>query len=68
MKKTVKVDGMKCEHCAAKLEQMLNTVDGLTARVDFATCTAILEADHDIPDDDIRGMVDFAGFKAVDIE
>ena len=35
MKKTIKVEGMKCEHCAAKLEQMLNTVEGVTARVDF---------------------------------
>ena len=67
MKKTIKVEGMKCEHCAPKLEQMLNTVEGVTARVDFPTCTATLEADHDIPDDDLRGMVDFAGYKAVEI-
>ena len=51
MKKTIKVEGMKCEHCAAKLEQMLNTVEGVTARVDFPTCTATLEADHDILED-----------------
>ena len=67
MKKTIKVEGMKCEHCAAKLEQMLNTVEGVTARVDFPTCTATLEADHDIPDDDLRGMVDFAGYQAVEM-
>lgn len=67
MKKTVMVEGMKCEHCAAKLESMLNTVEGLTAKVDLASKTALLESEHEISDDDIRGMIDFAGFKAADI-
>lgn len=65
--KTVLIEGMHCGNCAARLEKMLNTVEGLSAKVDFATKTVILTSDRELPDDDIRGMVDFAGYRAVEI-
>lgn len=67
MKKVVKIEGLKCVNCAARLEGMLNTVEGVSAKVDFDTKTADIDSAREIADDEIRNMVDFAGYKAVEI-
>lgn len=41
-KTTLRIDGMTCAACAARLEKVLNRQAGVTAHVNFATATAAL--------------------------
>lgn len=68
MKKTMTIDGMSCENCSARLERMLNAVDGVSATVDFSTKKAQVEAPHDIDDETLFSVVKKAGYKVVDIK
>ena len=48
MKKTFKLDGLGCANCAAKMENGINKLDGVSnATVNFMTTKLIIEADDD---------------------
>ena len=33
--KTMKIEGMSCGHCSARVEQALNAIDGVSAKVNL---------------------------------
>lgn len=66
IRKTIKIEGMKCQHCANQVEQVLNT-DTISAKVDLANHTAIVESDSAISDEDLKKRIEFAGYKVVEI-
>ncbi len=46
-KVTLKIDGMHCDNCAKRLEKALLTKENIkTAKVDFASQTAIITYDN----------------------
>jgi Cation transport ATPase len=46
MKKTFKLEGLDCAHCAAKIESGINELDGVTkATVNFMTTKMVIEAE-----------------------
>ena len=65
IEKTLKVDGMKCPHCKAKIETALKAVDGVK-KVDADVATKIVkitlktEVDYDV----LISAVQNAGFDA----
>ena len=66
MKKTVKVDGMHCNHCKMRVEKALSALKGVTsAIVNLEAKTAEITFDTEISDKDIAAAVDEAGFKVV---
>lgn len=66
MKKILKIEGMSCAHCSARVEQALNALDGVTASVELKKKRAIVVGDAS--DDVLVKVVEDAGYKVVGIE
>lgn len=62
MKKTIKIAGMSCAHCAGRVERALNAIAGVTASVDLASASASVESKADIDDQTIARAVEDAGY------
>lgn len=45
MKKKFKLENLDCAHCAAKMEEAINKLDGVTASISFMAQKLTLEAE-----------------------
>ncbi len=69
MTKTMKIDGMMCEHCEATVKKALEAIDGVTnAEVSHEKGTAIVTMSTDVPDEKLKKAVEDKDYKVVDIE
>lgn len=69
MKKKIIVEGMSCGHCVNHVKTALEEINGVTgAKVDLASKTALVEANGEIKDEDIKFAIEDAGYEAVSIE
>lgn len=69
MIKTVKIEGMSCGHCTARVSAALMGIDGVeNAEMSLENKTAVLTLSKDVSDDVIRETVDDTGFDVVGIE
>ncbi|HAQ39727.1 MAG TPA: heavy metal transporter [Clostridiales bacterium] len=51
MKKTFKLEGLDCAHCASKIETAVKDLDGVTAAtVNFMTTKMVIEGDDEVFD------------------
>jgi len=58
MRKVFKLDGEICGNCAAKIQDQINKLDGVTdAKVNFMTLKFTLNADDDKFDDIVKESV-----------
>jgi Cu+-exporting ATPase len=60
----LRIDGMTCASCAARIEKRLNQLDGVSASVNFATEEAHVEYPVDLQSDDLVAEVAAAGYGA----
>lgn len=67
-KYTVKVGGMSCKNCAAKIENAFNRKDGLYAKADFKSGTAEIYSNADVSEFTIRQTVVGFGYSVEEIE
>ena len=67
MKKEMMIEGMSCSHCSSRVEQALNGVPGVKAKVDLERKTAYLELEQDVPDETLKQAVEQAGYQVVNI-
>ncbi len=68
MTKTMKIEGMMCEHCEATVKKALEKIDGVTsADVSHKAGTAIVSMDAEVPDDKLREAVEERDYKVVSI-
>lgn len=69
MKKKMIVQGMSCGHCVNHVKTALEELQGVTnVSVDLDSKIAIIEADREIEDGDIRSAVEDAGYDIVSVE
>lgn len=69
MKKKMIVQGMSCGHCVNHVKAALEELEGVTnVSVDLDSKIAIIEADREIEDGDIRSAVEDAGYDIVSVE
>lgn len=68
MHKTIKIEGMSCEHCSSRIEMLLNRMDGVSAKVDLASKTADVDVTEGVSDDMLRETVENAGYQVVSID
>ena len=63
MKKTFTVNGMKCIHCKAKVENALQSLKGVnTVKVNLEEKSAFVDYDENaVSDDDLRKAVSASG-------
>ena len=58
----LKVTGMTCASCAARIEKKLNRMPGVVATVNYATETAHVDAPQGVSLDDIVAVVEATGY------
>lgn len=68
MKKIIKIEGMSCGHCQARVEKALNAIDGVEAKVDLKKKAAIVNLKADVSDEVMKEAVIEAGYEVVGIE
>ncbi len=67
MEKRLVIAGMACGHCAAHVERALNSLQGVQARVDLATKTAVVRSAAEVSDEVLRQTVADAGYEVISI-
>ena len=68
MEKTIKIQGMTCGHCSARVEKMLKGLEGVSeVAVDLNQGTAKVTAADTVTDEQLREAVDDAGYDVTDI-
>ena len=63
--KTLRIEGMSCGHCSARVEKALNALEGVEAKVDLAAKTAHIELKQDVSDEILKKAVTDAGYEVV---
>lgn len=66
--RTVIIEGMTCEHCKARVESRLNSLDGVSAKVNLKRKTAVVSMEKDVQDEEIKKAIENAGYEVVKIE
>ncbi|MDP4240504.1 MAG: heavy metal translocating P-type ATPase [Bacteroidota bacterium] len=67
LEKTLQIKGMSCPHCSARVEKVLNAIDGVEAKVDLESNSAQLKLVHEVSDEAIKDAVDAIGYQVVEI-
>lgn len=68
MTKSMKIEGMMCEHCKARVEKALGALDGVTAQVDLAAGTAAVTGPAEMDEAVLRKAVTDAGYEVISIQ
>ena len=69
MTKTLKIEGMMCEHCEMHTKKALEALDGVTkAEVSHKTGTAVVTLEKNVPDDVLMQAVTDQGYQVTDIQ
>lgn len=69
MTKTVKIEGMMCVHCEARVKKILEAVDGvLAAEVSHEKGTAVVSLQKDVADDTLKSVIEAQDYKVLGIE
>ena len=64
MKKTIEIEGMQCNHCKMTVEKVLNSIEGVTnVEVSLENKTATLESTKEIDENQIKQLIEEAGFE-----
>ncbi len=66
MEKIIKIEGMMCPHCEARVKSLLEELDGvISAEVSHTEGTAVLKLSEDIKDETIVKIITNAGYKVM---
>ena len=69
MKKTLKVEGMMCGHCEARVVKALQAVEGVaSATASHDTGLAVVELSADVSNDALKAAVEAQDYKVLDVE
>lgn len=69
MKKKIVIEGMSCGHCVRRVEGALSELEGVEAvAVDLASKTATVDIEGDVRDEDIKFVIEDAGYEVIGIE
>lgn len=65
--KTVKIEGMMCMHCVGHVEEALNKISGVEAKVSLEDKCAYITCKEDVKEQDIKSAVEEAGYQVTEI-
>ena len=69
MTKTMKIEGMMCGHCEARVKKALEALEGVTeAEVSHEKGTAVVTMSGDVADDVLKKAVEDQDYKVVEIQ
>ena len=61
--KTLQIKGMSCSHCSARVEKVLNTIDGVQAKVDLASNSAKLLLSKEVSNETFKTTLENIGYE-----
>lgn len=61
------IEGMTCSHCKARVEERLNALDGVSARVILKKKMAVVSLEKDVEEERLVKAVEGAGYKVLKI-
>ena len=67
MTKVLKVAGMSCMHCSARVEKALNALEGVQAKVDLEKGEATVTLSGEVEDAVLKAAVEDAGYEVTGI-
>lgn len=65
-RKTFKVNGMHCEHCQSRVEEIVNDIQGVAGKVSLKKGEVTVSYAEDVADDVIKTRIEKAGYTVVD--
>lgn len=65
---TIRINGMMCSHCSERVERVLNSIEGITARVNLDEKLADIELSKNVEIQTITNAVTAAGYDVISIE
>ena len=66
VEKTVKIEGMMCPHCEARVKKVLEEIDGVQNVVaSHEAKTAVITSTKEISDDVIKAIIEEQGYKVI---
>ena len=66
--KTIKIEGMHCNHCKLAVENVLNKIDGIEkAEVYLDKKQATIQTNKEVSNDQIKAAIEEEGFEVVEI-
>ena len=66
MEKTMKIEGMMCGHCEARVKKCLEELDGVNeAVVSHESGTATVKLSADVSDEALKEAVEAQGYKVI---
>ena len=69
MTKTLKVEGMMCEHCEARVKKVLEAIPGVQSAVaDHNAGTAVVTLSAPVEDESLRAAVEAQDYKVLGVE
>ena len=69
MTKTVRIEGMMCGHCEARVKKALEAIDGIESAIpDHNANTAVITLSKDVPEDMIRSAIEAQDYTFIGIE
>ena len=69
MTKTLKIEGMMCEHCEARVKKTLEAIDGIeSATADHSNDRAVITLSKDVSDDVIKNAIEAQDYTFIGIE
>ena len=67
MEKTVKIEGMMCPHCEARVKTCLEAmVEVDSALVSHENGTAVLTLNAELTDEAVKAVIEAQGYKVID--
>ena len=64
---TLKIEGMRCANCTDRVENALNRLDGIWAKVSLKRAEAVLRSKSVLDDETLRTAVAWAGYRVTEI-
>jgi Cu2+-exporting ATPase len=69
MKKTLKIEGMMCGHCEARVQKALEALPGVqSAAVSHEKGTAVVTLDEDVADEVLKGAVEGQDYAVTEVQ
>ncbi len=65
--KTFIIDGMHCEHCKNRVEEIVNDIDGTAGRVDLKKGELKVSYAQDVDDETIKSHIERVGYIVTEI-
>ena len=62
--KTIRIEGMRCNNCRIRVQNKLNEMEGVNAKVNLEKKMATIQMDRDIPDEEFVRVIGSMGYEA----